>query len=155
MRTYITTLILAATLGLVSCGGGNDVASGRATAVSAAATDSKPDASTASAPSITPATPTTEPKVNGQVDERTGVAPVVAQLTIWTVYSNGGCGNSSSYYGVGPYLNNAQYRACDKAITAAQTSAQCTALGGSFSPFTQQSYPDYPYGICNFSIGPN
>ena len=66
MRTYITALMLAATLALVSCGGGNDVASSGASAVSAAA----------------PSTPTTEAKVNGQVDERTGVAPVVAKMTI-------------------------------------------------------------------------
>ena len=149
MKKKLLVLLFSLTsLGLVSCGGGNDVASSGATAVSAAAPATTNDASTTA---LTP----TEPKVNGQIDERTGVAPVVAQLTIWTVYSNGGCGNSSSYFGVGPYLNNAQYRACDKAITAAQTSAQCTALGGSFSPFTQQSYPDYPYGVCNFSIGPN
>jgi len=63
------------TLGLVSCGGGNDVASSGASAVSAAA----PVTTTASAPSTTTAT---EPKVNGQVDERTGVAPVAAQMTI-------------------------------------------------------------------------
>ena len=76
MRTFITTLLLATTLILASCGGGNDVASSGATAVSAAATDS----SSTSAPSTT--TATTEPKVNGQIDERTGVAPVVAQMTM-------------------------------------------------------------------------
>ena len=73
MRTYITALILAATLALVSCGGGNDVASSGASAVSAAA----------------PSTPTTEAKVNGQIDERTGVAPVVAHVTIAPSVSNG------------------------------------------------------------------
>jgi len=67
MRTYITTLLVA-TLGLVSCGGGNDVASSGATAVSAAAPTST--------------TTTTEAKLNGQIDERTGVAPVVAKMTI-------------------------------------------------------------------------
>jgi hypothetical protein len=36
MRTYITTLMLIASLGLVSCGGGNDVASSGASAVNAA-----------------------------------------------------------------------------------------------------------------------
>ena len=73
MRTYLICLL--ATLALVSCGGGNDVASSGATAVSAA---SSPSTTTATAPT----TPTTEPKVNGQVDERTGVAPVVAQMTM-------------------------------------------------------------------------
>lgn len=78
MRTYITALMLVITLGLVSCGGGNDVASSGASAVSAAA------------PSITDATTTastpTEPKVNGQIDERTGVAPVVAQANLGKNY---------------------------------------------------------------------
>ena len=68
MRTYITAFMLVVTLGLVSCGGGNDVASSGATAVSAAAPTST--------------TTTTEAKLNGQIDERTGVAPVVAKMTI-------------------------------------------------------------------------
>lgn len=72
MRTFITAFMLVATLGLVSCGGGNDVASTGASAVSAAA----PVTSTTA----------TEPKVNGQIDERTGVAPVAGQATIWTLY---------------------------------------------------------------------
>ena len=88
MRTYITSLMLVATLGLVSCGGGNDVASSGASAVSAAA-----PASNAS-PASAPATAATEPKVNGQVDERTGVAPVVAQMTPWSPTANGGCATS-------------------------------------------------------------
>ncbi len=65
MRTYLTSLL--AVLALVACGGGNDVASSGATALSAAASTS----STATAP-------TTEPKLNGQIDERTGVAPSLA-----------------------------------------------------------------------------
>ena len=75
MRTYITTLLLATTLILASCGGGNDVVSSGATAVSAAAPVTTNDATT------TASTPT-EPKINGQVDERTGVAPLVAQAAI-------------------------------------------------------------------------
>ena len=82
MRTYITTLLLATTLILASCGGGNDVVSSGATAVSAAAPVTTNDATT------TASTPT-EPKINGQVDERTGVAPVAAQMTI---------GGSVNYY---------------------------------------------------------
>jgi len=66
MRTHITTLILTATLALVACGGGNDVASSGTSAVSAAAPVAAPTST------ATPTT-TTEPKVNGQVDERTGV----------------------------------------------------------------------------------
>jgi len=64
---FISPLVM---LGLVSCGGGNDVASSGATAVSAAAK-----------PTTSPTT-LTEPKINGQIDERTGVAPVVAQAGI-------------------------------------------------------------------------
>ena len=132
MRTYITTLLLATTLILASCGGGNDVASSGASAVSAAAPAS--NASPASAPS-TPATTATEPKVNGQIDERTGVAPMAAQMTVWTPYLNGGCGNSSSFGGTGPALTNAQNRACFLAFLAS-TNTQCSALGwGNFSSF--------------------
>jgi len=76
MRTYLTSLL--ASLALVACGGGNDVASTGASAVSAAAPTKTTTASTPS----TPATTATEPKVNGQVDERTGVAPMAAQMTI-------------------------------------------------------------------------
>ena len=116
MRTYITAFMLVATLGLVSCGGGNDVASSGATAVSAAA----------------PSTPTTSaPKVNGQVDEHTGVAPVVAALTAWSPTANGGCGNSSFWggLGTGPALTPTQQNACANALTNASLS-QCTPLGG-------------------------
>ncbi len=127
MRTYITALMLAATLALVSCGGGNDVASSGASAVSAAAPATTNDATTASTP--------TEAKVNGQVDERTGVAPVVAQITPWSPTANGGCGNSSTYgYGnSGPSLTTAQYNACNSAFSNVQTIQLCNALGGSAS----------------------
>jgi len=90
MRTYLTALMLLATLGLVSCGGGNDVASSGATAVSAAASATT--------------TPITEPKVNGQIDERTGVAPVVAQATRGTkrppgnTPTEGGCKSSEQAF---------------------------------------------------------
>jgi len=137
MRTYLTSLL--ASLALVACGGGNDVASSGASAVSAVA-------------SISTTTPT-EPKVNGQIDERTGVAPVVAQLTVWTVYSNGGCGNSVSVnlFANGPSITNAQVRACITAAGYAQTLAQCNALGGSFSPYFPQSI----YGSCTVQNGPD
>jgi hypothetical protein len=104
MRTYLTALMLMATLGLASCGGGNDGAS-------------------------------------------TGT-PVVAQATLctapacpsppnpWTVYSNGGCGNTSTYgWGnTGPSLTPAQLNACNTALNNVsniqQNIQQCTALGG-------------------------
>jgi len=142
MRTYLITLFFA--LALVACGGGNDVASSGATAVSAAApTPASTTTATASAPSTTTAaTTTTEPKVNGQIDERTGVAPVLAAITIggscyygrafniqdgiscrtadgWSLFyptANGGCANSSSFGYSGPALNVAQQAACNFAI---------------------------------------
>ena len=143
MRTYITAFMLVATLGLASCGGGNDVASSGATAVSAAAPAS--NASPTSAPSTT--TATTEPKVNDQIDERTGVAPVVAQLTVWTVYSNGGCGNSSSFGGRGPALNRNQHNACVTAIMNSPNPEDCTNLGGGVY---RGSYDSYFVGGCVF-----
>jgi hypothetical protein len=97
--------MLVATLGLVSCGGGNDVTSSGATAVSAAASATTTTA-TASTPS-TPATTATEPKVNGQIDERTGVAPVAAQMTVGgsvTYYTQNFGGNS-----YGAFLVNSSY----------------------------------------------
>jgi len=86
----------------MSCGGGNDVTSSGASAVSAAA-----PASNAS-PAITqstPATTATEPKVNGQIDERTGVAPVVAQMTFVNPELLEICNASATFGGTGPLLN--------------------------------------------------
>ena len=118
MKKRLVLLFSLATLGLVSCGGGNDVASSGASAVSAAA----------------PVTATVAPevKINGQVDERTGVAPVVAAMTPWSPYANGGCANSSIFGGIGPVLTNAQFTACGNAIGNATTNTQCSALGGSW-----------------------
>jgi len=91
MRTYITAFMLVVTLGLVSCGGGNDVASSGASAVSAAASATTTTATASTLSTL--ATPTTEPKVNGQIDERTGVAPVAAQATIGAECANNGVTN--------------------------------------------------------------
>jgi hypothetical protein len=137
MRTYITALMLVATLGLVSCGGGNDVASSGASAVSAAAPATTNDATTASTP--------TEAKVNGQVDERTGVAPVVAALTAWSPTANGGCGNSSSFNGSGPALTQAQQTACTNAIlglpwSGFNTYNQCLSMGGTIASNSSTQY---------------
>ena len=146
MRTYITALMLATALALVACGGGNDVASSGTSAVSAAA-------STAS----TPYTPAPEPKVNGQVDERTGVAPVVAALTAWSPTSNGGCLRSRNIEPLdplfvvpligligpnvldGPAITRAQRDACIDATqnaTDTENQKECTALGGAWQPTT-------------------
>jgi hypothetical protein len=103
-KKLLVLLFSLASLGLVSCGGGNDVASSGASAVSAAA-----------APSAVskPATPTTEAKVNGQVDERTGVAPVVAKMTV--APNVAACNASKSFGGTGPLLTattNPSYFVC-------------------------------------------
>ena len=131
-KKLLVLLFSLAALALVACGGGNDVASSGASAVSAAAP--------VTAPSTPTTTTTAEAKVNGQVDERTGVAPVAALMTIWTVYSNGGC--AKSFGGNGPRLTQAQQNACNEAvgnanncgpgISIATIKAQCSALGGDF-----------------------
>ena len=135
MRTYLISLL--ASLAIVACGGGNDFASSGASAVSAATSATTPDVT----PNTTATTPTvstpTKPKINGQIDERTGVAPVAAQATIWTPYSNGGCANSGSFGGSGPMLNATKQAACSNAISNATINPQCSALGGYWNgPFS-------------------
>ena len=77
-KKLLVLLFSLAALALVACGGGNDVASSGASAVSAAVAPT-PDANTAATPRTTPeSTPIAKPKINGQIDERTGVAPMVA-----------------------------------------------------------------------------
>jgi len=77
-RKLLVLLFSLAFLTLVACGGGNDVASSGASAVSAATSATTPDVIT----NTTAMTPTvsapTKLKINGQIDERTGVAPVIA-----------------------------------------------------------------------------
>ena len=111
-KKLLVLLFSLASLALVSCGGGNDVASSGTTAVSAAAPAT--NTSPASAPS-TSATTATEPKVNGQIDERTGVAPVAAQMTI--AQTPTACMASATYGGTGPLLT----------ATTTPTLAQCSA----------------------------
>jgi hypothetical protein len=79
-----------------------------------------------------------------------GSKVLAGQATIWTVYSNGGCGNSVSVnlFANGPAITNAQVRACVTAAGYAQTLAQCNALGGSFSP-------QFIYGGCTVQNGPD
>ena len=128
-KKLLVLLFSLATLGLASCGGSNDIAASGTSAVSAAASTS----------TTTP----TEAKLNGQVDERTGVAPVGAAMTIasWcSTYTNSaagvinwnvcGCGQSSSFGGSGPALNMNQNLACNLAFSGAFSKAQCTSLGG-------------------------
>ena len=80
MRTFLISLACAAMFGLVSCGGGNDMASSGATAVSAAASaTATPTTATESTTAVASPNAITQPKLNGQIDERTGVAPVIAK----------------------------------------------------------------------------
>jgi len=146
-KKLLVLLFSLVTLGLMSCGGGNDVTSSVTTAVSAATSTTTPVVT----PNTTAATPTvsapTKPKINGQIDEQTGVAPVAAQMTVWTVYSNGGCGNSSSFGGRGPALNRNQHNACVTAIMNSPNPEDCINLGGGL-----YRGPDYSYfvGGCVF-----
>ncbi len=79
MRTYLTSLAFAVIFGLVSCGGGNDMASSGATTVSAASAAVAPTTATESITAVASPNTISEPKLNGQIDERTGVAPVIAK----------------------------------------------------------------------------
>jgi len=94
-KKLLALLFSLASLALVSCGGGNDVASSGATALSAAAPVTTNDASTTA---LTP----TEPKINGQIDERTGVALVGAKMTVAPTVAT--CLASKTYGGTGPLL---------------------------------------------------
>ena len=186
MRIYITTLMLVVTLGVVSCGGGNETASS-GTPVVAQATiaswcsnfnflgggtgstnicgcansstfgGSGPSLNQGQENACTTAIYTAD---NAQCSALGGLTvsyktaenylleegklsclfPAYASPpNPWTVYSNGGCANSINM------LNRAQSRACYDAIGGWVTIMQCTALGGSFSPFYMQSI----YGNCN------
>ena len=87
MRPFLTSLACAAIFGLVSCGGGNDISSSGATAVSAAASvAATPAAVTESITAVASPNVITEPKLNGQIDERTGVAPVTAKANLGNNY---------------------------------------------------------------------
>ena len=141
MRGYITAFMLAITLALASCGGGNDVASSGATAVSAAA----PTTTTASTAS-TPATTATEPKVNGQVDERTGVAPVVAKMTIGATVTIGASGGPCPGIGIKACSSVTSQSQCPNyyletaRIQCAWNGSYCSDGGGScWAPWTVYS----------------
>jgi len=144
MRAYITTLLLATTLILVSCGGGNDVASSGTSAVSAAASAT-----------------TTEPKVNGQVDERTGVAPVAAQMTIAQTVA--ACNASGTYGGGGPATGPLLSASTNPTLGACIAVMPGIAYGNPWNPgqnggclesVSMAGYVGYPYGIRSSQYGP-
>ena len=155
MRTCITAFMLVATLGLASCGGGNDVASSGATAVSAAASASN------ASPTSTPSTAATEPKVNGQIDERTGVAPVAAQMTIAQTVA--ACNASGTYGGggqaTGPLLSASTNPTLGACIAVMPGIAYGNPWnpgqnGGCLESVSMAGYVGFPYGISSTRYGP-
>jgi len=149
MRTYLITLFFA--LALVACGGGNDVASSVASAVSAAA----PVTTSTTTPT------TTEPKVNGQIDERTGVAPVVAQMTIAQTVA--ACNASGTYGGggqaTGPLLSASTNPTLGACIAVMPGIAYGNPWnpgqnGGCLESVSMAGYVGYPYGIRSSQYGP-
>jgi len=154
MKNKLLVLLLSlASLALVSCGGGNDVASTGASAVSTAA----PVTTTASAPS----TAATEPKVNGQIDERTGVAPVVAQMTIAQTVA--ACNASGTYGGggqaTGPLLSASTNPTLGACIAVMPGIAYGNPWnpgqnGGCLESVSMAGYVGYPYGIRSSQYGP-
>ena len=118
MRIYITALMLLATLGLVSCGGGNDGASTGTPVVAQVTIAQTVEACTASATyggTGALLTATTAPTLA----QCATALPGIAYGNPWTVYSNGGCVNSSSVSvngGSGPALTQAQQNACYNAM---------------------------------------
>ena len=136
---------------LVSCGGGNDVASSVASAVSAAA----PVTTSTTTPT------TTEPKVNGQIDERTGVAPVAAQMTIAQTVA--ACNASGTYGGggqaTGPLLSASTNPTLGACIAVMPGIAYGNPWnpgqnGGCLESVSMAGYVGYPYGIRSSQYGP-
>ena len=134
MRSYLTALMLIATLGLASCGGGNDGASTGTPVVAQITIAQTVEACTASAtyggtgPLLTA---TTAPTL---FQCATALPNIATGNPWWTPYSNGGCLNSSSTTGGdGPPLTPTQGIACQNAIKNIYDYDSCTALGGSWS----------------------
>jgi len=104
-KKLLVLLFSLATLGLMSCGGGNEGAS-------------------TGTPVVAQATLCTAPQCPSPPNP-------------WTVYSNGGCANSSYFQngGNGPaFYFGSQINACNDAVYYATTIKQCSALGASWCP---------------------
>ena len=145
MKKKLLVLFSLATLGLASCGGSNDIAASGTSAVSAAASTS----------TTTP----TEAKLNGQVDERTGVAPVVAQMTIggtcsYAGFTNVQVGLPCSLKGCLAGFPAPSNSPCWNALLNA-TPSQCTDriifMGGDLELYSEQLAAT---GFCNGSGSP-
>ncbi len=159
-KKLLVLLFSLASLGLASCGGGNEASTG-APVVAQATIASTVELCSASATyggSGALLTATTAPTLA----QCAAALPGYATGNPWTVYSNTGCWDSSNFSGGGPTLTSAQYNACGggwsptayggcytssnwAAISLAQqqscvsalgsvtSSEQCSALGGSWS----------------------
>jgi len=160
-KKLLLLLFSLASLALMSCGGDNDGASTGTPEVAEVTIAQTVEACTASATyggTGALLTATTAPTLA----QCATALPGYATGNPWTVYSNTGCGDSSSFSGGGPALTSAQYNACVvpwiptayggcfkssnwAALSAAQqqtcvnalgnvsSSQQCSALGGSWS----------------------
>jgi len=157
-KKLLALLFSLASLALVSCGGGNDVAPSGATAVSAAAPVTT---TTAPASALSTTAATTEPKVNGQVDERTGLAPVAAQMTVAQTVA--ACNASGTYggggEGTGPLLSattNPTLGACIAAMPGIAYGNPWNPgqNGGCLESVSMAGYVGFPYGISSTRYGP-
>jgi len=164
--------MLVITLGLVSCGGGNQ-SSSTGSSVTAQATTATVSACNASAsfggagPLLTDTTnPTleacnaaiaftcnasmsfggTEPALTAtsspsiktclavmnesNSNGANGAKVLAGQMTIWSPYANGGCGNSTTYGGWGPALFGYQLNYCTAQASVSPNTQDCNNLGG-------------------------
>jgi hypothetical protein len=148
--------MLVATLGLVSCGGGNETAS-TGTPVVAQATVFDPTANGGCGKSSSYGG--TGPVLNAGQQQACGEAFgeaftdeynasqcsalggnlwwEICTVASWSPTANGGCAKSSSFGGSGPALNAgglgfAEKRACGEALASAGGTSQCSALGGNW-----------------------
>ena len=158
-RKLLVLLFSLTSLALTSCGGGNDGASTGTPVVAQITIAQTVEACTASATyggTGALLTATTAPTLA----QCAAALPGIATGNPWTVYSNGGCWNSSNFSGGGPTLTSAQNNACgggwsptayggcmpnmmalplallQSCVGAAgnvSSSQQCSALGGSWS----------------------
>jgi hypothetical protein len=137
MRTYLTALMLVTTLGLVSCGGGNEGASTGSPVVAQATVGGACYYGS---------------NYNSVFNIQDGITCSTADG--WSLFyptANGGCGKSSSFGASGPALTVAQQAACNYAIYGPAPGEgvyqganllQCNSLG---------AVMNYNQNVCNSS----
>jgi len=158
MRTYITALMLVTTLGLVSCGGGNETSSNSASIVGQATFAETAIACNASitygnelgtGPLLTA---TTNPTLGACI----AAMPGIAYGNPWTPVQNGGClesetvaspnhwGLLSGYYGRGPKISQSAVNYCyNYAYSCCSSSCSGQPAGSqeALSQFCANNYP--------------